>query len=290
MGISDVANSAKGMFTDGAMTEKAAIFVLNPACQNLKLDDIADAANSLLDSLKSGSLLEDTKEKLTSDKIKDVTGYGSKNNKKGIGEVAKEDSQKRWIKVKVQYNPATIRMYSAIGRLQDFDKKENGISKLNIINLSGKTKLSFDLIFDDVDNIDAFMLENLTPNVGNVASKAGDMVTHAGGNGHSVRKQMDAFMSLLSVFETQQVVFCWANMSFRGTLTTVNNHFTMFNTKGNPVRGVMHLEITQETNEKNVLKYDSKVWDDAFYKKFTEATVGGLSTFDQLKNNNILNI
>lgn len=288
--LSEAANSAKGMFTDGAVTEKAIIYVLNPSCTTLTQSEIGDAANALSKTLrKSGPVIEKAAEATKTDMIKSAIGYGSKSSKRAIGQLASEDDEKRWIKVPVQYNPATIRLYSAIGRLQEFDKKENGIGRLNIINLTGKSKLSFDLVFDDCENIDAFMLENLTPNVSNVANKAGDMITHAGGEGHSVRRKMDAFLSLLSVFETQQVVFCWSKMVFRGTLTTVNNKYVMFNTKGNPVRGTMHLEITQEATTANTLKYEEKVWDDAFHARFTQASVGKRSIKNALSNS-ILNI
>ncbi len=285
----DVLNSAKGMIVDG-VTEKAVLYVLNPATSKLTLSDVADAANEMMKTLKNGSIKDKSPDLFSKEGLKDLTGYGSKSSKNPVGDVAEEDSQKRWIKFKVQFNPETLRLYSANGRLQSMDRKDNGIGKLNIVNLSGKTKLSFELVFDDVDNIDAFMLENLTPNVGNVASKAGDMITHAGGDGHSVKKQMDAFLSLLSTFETQQVVFCWAKMSFRGTLTSVGNTFTMFNKYGNPVRGVMRLEITQEMTPTNELKYEDKMWDDAFYKRFTEGSVGAKSTAEKIMNNNVLNI
>lgn len=286
----DVVNSAKGMFVDG-VTEKAVLYVLNPATSKLKLADVADAANEMMKTLKNGSIKDKSPDLLSKEGIKDLTGYGSKSTKNPVGQVAEEDSQKRWIKFKVQFNPESIRLYSGNGRLQSMDRKDGGIdNRLHIVNLSGKTKLSFELVFDDVDNIDAFMLENLTPNVGNVASKAGDMITHAGGDGHSVRKQMDAFLSLLSTFETQQVVFCWARMSFRGTLTSVGNTFTMFNKYGNPVRGVMRLEITQEMTPTNELKYEDSVWDDAFHRKFVEGAANVKSTAEKLMNNNILNI
>jgi hypothetical protein len=105
---------------------------------------------------------------------------------------------------------------------------------------------------------------------------------------------MDAIMSLLSSAATQQVVFFWAKMCFRGTITDVGNKFTMFNPQGNPIRGEMHIELTQDKAAKH-LNYDDNYWDEAFNKCFKPkdglaGAAGGISTANAFLNNNFINL
>jgi hypothetical protein len=86
---------------------------------------------------------------------------------------------------------------------------------------------------------------------------------------YSVKPKMDAILSLLCSNITQEVVFFWSKMVFRGTITDVSNRFTMFNNKGNPIRGEMHLEITQD-KKKVDQGYDDSYWDKAFNECFEE--------------------
>ncbi len=280
-------DSVKGMVTDG-VTEKAVIYVPNPAANFKDLDSVITATGQL-----HSKLVQKAKKGLSLDSItKNVTDQAaaavdkSDDGEGPVGEVAEENGS--FIKVKVQYNPATIRLSTVNGRIQKRNTDE-GVDRLNIYKFSGKSKLSFDLVFDDVDNANAFMLENLTPNVGNVVAKSSDMMSHEK-HFHSVRKRMDAMMSLLYGDNSRQVIFFWAKMVFRGTLTNVQNTFTMFNPQGNPIRGVMHLDLVQEKGNAK-LSFQEQYWEEAFANAFKKNnTLGGQSTLSALTNNNILNI
>ena len=309
MGIMDsLGQSAKGMFTEN-VTEKAILYIYlvdlsGPNDTNLTdsgVKDIFDKETEKLNKLQK-DLLKKTKSSL------DIGGAGSAlsaagsaiksgfNTLKNGGwnssdNVAEPDSHSGFVKFKVQYNPATIRLYSVNGKVQS-RKGEEGIDKLSVYNFSGKSKLSFDLIFDDCDNMDAFTLNEISNiNVTSAINKGWNALGH-GKSGYSVRKRMDAIMSLLSSAATQQVVFFWANMAFRGTITDVGNKFTMFNPSGNPIRGEMHLELTQD--KQNVqMNYDESYWDNAFQKCFKEKST--LSAMDNMVggkafNNNFINL
>jgi len=124
----------------------------------------------------------------------------------------------------------------------------------------------------------------------------GDLTTNRGKNSHSVRKRMDAIMSLLSHPDTQQVIFFWSRMVFRGMVTSVRNTYTMFNPAGNPIRGKMHIEITQD-REKKALQYDESYWDNSYKEIFKQnksqegdADADKQGMWNKLSNNAFLNI
>ncbi len=276
--VNNLASSAKGMFMDGA-GEKAILCILRPQANYEDMTKQGDAMNQLEEKL-----LKSAKNRIGLDGIKNAFTPGNKSSDGPIGETMSEDGN--FVRVKVQYNPATIRLSTVNGKVQN---RREGTDPLQIFRYTGKSKLSFDLVFDDCDNMNAFMLENLTPNVGNIASKATDMFSH-GGLTHSVRKRMDAMMSLLVDKSAQQVIFYWSKMSFRGALTNVQNRFTMFNPAGNPIRGTMHLEITQDKSNTSV-SYQEKYWTNSFEKMFKKGNEAGMaSVASQVLSNNILNI
>ncbi len=292
--LTNLGRSVGGMFVDG-MVEKAAIYILNPI--NDSDDKFTDAklgaaANNLVKQIRKGakdnSGVSGAGEAVNLNALKKVESFG--NDEKGAFIGRKSEIQSEFIKIEVQYNPQTLKLYSVIGKQQKVKSEEGGANNLVVTDYSGKTRLSFDLIFDDVDIMDSFMLDGVPTNVSGVVGKGVDMISH-GGLTHSVRKRMDAMLSLLSSQRTQQVVFAWAKMSFRGALTNVTNRFTMFNTDGNPVRGTMHLEITQETTTKNQFSYDTQEWENAFMNRFSKSdSVGARSVASKIMNNGILNI
>lgn len=296
--FSNFSQSVQGMFTDGAV-EKAVLYIyLEDLRTNTRrnmhqeLNNILKLEKDLMKKSKSTTGALDAVKGI-GNSIKDSFVPGGKSKQK-IGE-AYEDN---YIKFTVQYNPATIRLSSVNGRLQERGNNNgNGVEKLSIMDFSGKSKMSFDLIFDDCDNMNAFMLNDVVnANITSGINKGLSLLQN-GGNTHSVRKRMDAIMSLLSSYATQQVVFAWSRMVFRGTITDVSNRFTMFNPQGNPIRGEMHLEITQDKGIRN-LRYDDAYWKKAFDDCFKAdsgipgvAGVAGKQNWaDKAMNNPFLNI
>lgn len=289
-GLDNFGSSLKGMFTDGAGSKAVLYVYLTDPTKSMTAGDFKDEVKSLNDL--NSSLLKSTKSRLSPSSMWDSvkSNFGGKNPDK-IGEVT---SDGKFIKFTVQYNPSTIRLTSISGKIQS-RKADEGIDKLSVYTFQGKSKLSFDLIFDDVDNMNAFQMNDIVnTNISGALNKAGDAISHGGLN-HSVRKRMDAILSLLSSRATQQVIFFWGKMSFRGTITDVGNRFTMFNPQGNPIRGEMHLELTQDKASKD-LGYDEKYWDDAFKKCFSKSAKGvagaskGSGVMDRLTNNGLINL
>lgn len=300
--FSNFTSSLKGIFADGA-AEKAILYIY--------LADISKGRTQ--EESDEDILATKDKEKELMKKTKDTLGFGD--TMKGIGggivdffkpgakskqKVGDLDKDGKFLKFTFQYNPATLRLYSVNGKLQS-KSDNNGTESLRMTEYAGKTKLSFDIVFDDCDNMNAFMFNDIANlNVTGAINK-GLSLLQSGGNTHSVRKRMDAIMSLLSSPSTQQVIFFWSRMVFRGTVTSVTNTYTMFNPKGNPIRGTMHLEITQDKAYSQRKLYDEKYWENAFNEAFkppkggigpdgVAGVCGGQSWLDKATNNPFLNI
>lgn len=199
-----------------------------------------------------------------------------------------------YLAMEVQYNPSSIRMETQAG-LVDYaggNLGDQSINQMTQVNQSVSTIMSFQLIFDDMNPFDAFMLENLVPTtVGNTVSLVGSEVQKKKG-GYSVQDQVDGLMALLTQDVTRQVIFFWAEMCFRGALTDVRTRYTMFNKDGNPIRGVVDLSICQGNDPK--YGYDTTYWNKAFTNAFGKAAQdevrGEASTLSKWTNNNFLNL
>ena len=287
--VQNLARSAAGMFV-GGMNVKAVLCVKNPTIP-VEPEQLAQNAVMAQEELlkETASALEDSQRML---------GQASKTAK----DIAYSLSQTIYIPVEFQFNPSTIRMESVGGEVQNLRNVGEGAAaeELRKMKYKPRTIMSFDVYFDDTLNADAFMLENLTPNIGNLASIGKDLIKTAMANKgkdekekkktHSVRQRMDALMGLLTSRASQHVIFFWANMSFRGQLTRVSSEYTMFNPKGNPIRGKVSLQITQDAEDAEIMQYDEKYWDNAFQRMFSEQDSAGMKLANKILNNNFLNI
>ena len=304
--MGNLGSSAKGMLFDGA-GEKAVIFLPNPNYFDpdkgqTHLKDMNDAAEEIEKDLLGDSIAGAVGGVM--DNAKNALGNAAKNagSSKGFfgkvgdaitskdpNKVAEEyEKNNKFMKVTVQFNPQSIRMDSLNGSVQDINNGD--VNKLvQQKDFLGRTKMSFDLIFDDVDPMDAFMLNEVANlNVTDLARKGMNMIEHKG-NTFSVTKKMEAFMALLATNGGQHVIFFWSKMTFRGMVTGVSNTYTMFNTAGNPIRGTMHLEITQDASKTDEFEYENKSWEKSYNKVFSQGKGGGTSTLNKVFNNNILN-
>lgn len=192
----------------------------------------------------------------------------------------------------VQYNPSSINISTNLSSNGEKDDKSKDMS--TIVNMqtrqnnkSAITTFSTQLIFDAVNNFDAF---NVTESVstGGVLNMA-----KRGINGEcTVKPQVEALIGSLLSPNTRRVIFCWSNMIFRGELKSVDANFTMFNKKGNPIRAVVNITIQQDFDSAKDEK--GGYWDMAFTKAFGKADqnmiTGEKSLGDKIMNNSVLNI
>lgn len=216
----------------------------------------ADNANSLQDNSNSNS--------------NDMQGIIDETNLGSSGFVA----------VEIQYNPSSINIRTSKGA-----QYSRGEDDVKIIESVEQSILSMQLMFDDCNVQDAFMLQNLTPNVGNIVSMGKDIYTsNADDKGYNVQKIMDGFIGMLQHEQTRFVIFMWNDMIFPGEVTRVSARYTMFNKKGNPVRGSVELEITQDKDTAD------KYWIDRFINYFSEDRSQQQGMGSSLANGNLFNL
>lgn len=304
--LGDLGTSAKGMLFEGG-GEKALLYVYlvdlfddisDDTLQSKEIEAFKDEEKALEKKINEKLGIKDTLKaggKSVLKGLKDAVTPGSFNPEK-IGELTEN---KLFVKFPVQYNPHTIRLTTQSGRQERKIKEDGANDQINKFKVGeGKTKLYIDLVFDDVDNMNAFMLNDITNlNITNALNKGYSMYKRKGNN-YTVRKKMDAIMSLLSSAATQHVIFFWSKMYFRGQVTDVTNKFTMFNPKGNPVRGEMHIEITQDATQQEAFGYDDHYWKKAFEECFKDTSKMGdgfagnhsASTLQKVLNNSLMNL
>ena len=169
-----------------------------------------------------------------------------------------------------------------------------GDASVRTVKKPASTELSFELLFDDVNIMDSFMLsDNPLTNMstGNLLQSGKSLYNNIKGEGYSVQEQMEVMLALLTIQSARQVIFFWGSMSFRGEVTAVSSTFTMFNKKGNPVRGKVGVTIRQGHSGNSAeakFKYDETYWNNAFDRVFTDE-IQQPSTLDNLSNN-LLNL
>lgn len=158
-------------------------------------------------------------------------------------------------RVRVQYNPATVSFstYARETKLENKESNETSAESTYQNTNTASTAMSIDLIFDDVNNFDAFMSEKMMLSAGTVASALSKQM-----GGHSEISNIFAFINLLNCSNNRQVTFYWSEFSFQGELISVNTEFTMFNRKGNPIRGKVSLGIQQDYSHKGIDKNENE--------------------------------
>lgn len=203
--------------------------------------------------------------------------------------------QFRYLALEVPYNPSSIYLETVAGSQMNFSGGAMGDASTSQLRQNVEpvsTTMSVQLLFDEVNVYDSFMMSNLSPNIGNAVGVVSNAVNKLAGDGYSVKPQMDGIMSLLTRDYTRHVLFFWAQMCFQGELTSVSSNYKMFNTQGHPVRGEIRLTIRQ--SEDVSAKYSNKYWEKAFTKAFGDSMTSGLTqsvnSLSRGLSNSVLNL
>ena len=234
--------------------------------------------DNMKDTLDAAKDLQDAFMKATEDALSGTVSSKARKNLLG--------QDQAYLAMEVQYNPSSIHMQTATGSQLDYSGGSMGNMANNMIIqniVPTSTTMNVQLIFDEVNMYDAFMVNNVNSPVGAIAQAA----KYAVEKEHSVQHQIEGILSLLTMDVTRQVVFYWSKMCFRGELTAVQANYTMFNKSGNPIRGVVNLSIRQ--GEQAEL-FESSYWGKAYENLFTKGKADGKSTFSKVTNNNVLNL
>ncbi len=232
-----------------------------------------------------------------------------------------------YVAMEVQYNPSSLRLLTTTGKQVNYGNSMGDMASGQVTEIiqPNATVLSCQLVFDDMNVYDAFMMSNLSPSIGNVVSGAADMtkkvkamkemkakkamkngdedIADASTFAYSVRPQVEALLGLMVNQRTRYVNFCWSHMGFAGEMTDVVAKYTMFNKDGEPIRATVDIQIRQSGDYFNDIPPDERAgedagstfyWDMAYHKLFGDdgysTKSGGKSTASKIMNNNVLGL
>jgi len=165
----------------------------------------------------------------------------------------------------VKYNPSSIHFDSRAGSFIQPGPGGEGTNTLSQITMPAQTFMAFEIILDDMNRLDAFMVEKFTEvSIGSAITAGASMINNIKGEGYSVQHEVEGLMGIITQSETRQVVFYWSGMSFAGEVVEINATYTMFNTLGNPVRAKVRFTLRQGGNDED--NGDNEYWKDAFDK------------------------
>lgn len=207
----------------------------------------------------------------------------------GFDDIKSEAKNNSYVALEVQYNPESIRLETSAGRQLNYNGGGMGTQVQQVL-MPAATNLSFELLFDDVNVQDSFMLEGnpiTGMSTGNVMKGIQSAVV---GQNFTVQRQMEGLLALLTVPQAKHVIFFWGAMCFRGEVTEVSTSYTMFNKKGRPVRGKLGMSIRQGSNvgDEAAYRYDNTYWDEAIDRSFSKDMKKGFGLSDL--SNNLLNL
>ena len=178
--------------------------------------------------------------------------------------------------MRVKYNPASIHMSTRAGSFQQ-PVMGSAVTQVTQMTVPAQTTFDVDLIFDAINNEDAFMLQKYTTiSASGAVSKTSAVLNNLKGDGYSVQTEVEGLVSLMVNANTRKIIFCWADMAISGELVSVSVAYTMFNPIGNPIYAKVSLSIQQQENMEG-----TGYWEKSFDTLFKEATVmdvGGVST------------
>ncbi|MCI8670050.1 MAG: hypothetical protein HFI34_11125 [Lachnospiraceae bacterium] len=154
---------------------------------------------------------------------------------------------------RVQFNPSSLSI-STDRRKKDPKKdvsEKNMAADIDIMDFPSNT-MSVKLIFDRVNNQDAFMNENLVLNPTSIAAQ----VTHAVKKEEfTVQPYVDGFTAAIRNPDTRKLTFQWGDFTFSGTLKSVSAVYTMFSISGRPVRAEVTLSVAANQADRDTIGY-----------------------------------
>lgn len=204
-----------------------------------------------------------------------------------------------YIPIQLQYNPSSIQLSTMKGNILNRSAGGLGENVFQQWTVPVQTTLAVDLIFDDMNVMDAFNFENIVSTSG--IKDLGKQLYNSSGNreGFSVRPIVEAVLGAMASDESRQVIFVWNHMAFDGSLVGVDTEYTMFNRVGEPIRAKVGIQIFQQTVSKTkqgdqtvYVSHDVSYWEEAYNKLFTGNYVGGGSNALQHMNkaSNLINL
>lgn len=189
--------------------------------------------------------------------------------------LADKVNQANYILVPVQFNPASIAFQGMGGEIRRESVGGSGENQFQQFDTPSETILAMELIFDDTNNKDAFMMDAEMPllseitSVGGLTQRIEQGVNALQGKKYSVQDQTELFIGAMVQNFTRLVGFAWNKMIFWGELVGVNVQYTMFNKAGAPIRAKVAIQIRQDQAISGEPSYQTeKNWEKAFENLF----------------------
>ncbi|MBQ7680051.1 MAG: hypothetical protein IJT34_09415 [Butyrivibrio sp.] len=144
----------------------------------------------------------------------------------------------------VQFNPSTLSLHARgegfMPMLSYGENSQPGQDTKSKV----RVYLTVQLVFDQVDPLDAFIQDKTNIAVTNVATGAAKTVmTVAGKKKVTVQETVEGFIAMLRSPNTRMVTFSWGQMYYQGVVNNVSAQYTMFNMQGQPIRAHVSLSI-----------------------------------------------
>ena len=222
---------------------------------------------------------------------------------KGIDSVLqKSANMSNFFPVQVQFNPSSIIFQGTGGEIRRESVGGAGENQFQQFDRPSETVLGMELIFDDTNNKDAFMMDAELPLLSEIASVGGMVqrieqgVTALQGKKYSVQDTTELFVAAMVQNFTRLVGFAWNKMIFWGELVGVSVQYTMFNKAGAPIRAKVAIQIRQDQAVGTDNPYATeKNWETAFENMFKAGTGNnafGIPNSDSTNwlNGNFLNL
>ena len=216
--------------------------------------------------------------------------------------LAEAANNANYLPVQVQFNPSSISFQSMGGEIRRESVGGAGENQFQQFDTPSETTMSMELIFDDTNNKDAFMMDAELPllseitSVGGLTQRIEQGTAALTGKKYSVQDTTELFIAAMVQNFTRLVGFAWNKMVFWGELVGVNVQYTMFNKAGAPIRSKVTIQIRQDQAISGEEPYKTeKNWEKAFENMF-EANSGnngfGIKNSDSTNwlNGNFLNL
>lgn len=158
----------------------------------------------------------------------------------------------------VQFNPSTLRLRaSGGGKTEIKNFADTDAIGFSYTAAPFSVHMDVDLIFNKVDPNDAFL--ELAPSLGTFKGAGKSLFNLLGKNSsYSVQNEVEGLIAATRCFNTCMMSFNWGKLCYSGVLQNLDTAYTVFNPKGEPVAGTVHLSmilVDEQVNERNMGKW-----------------------------------
>lgn len=215
---------------------------------------------------------------------------------KSVGMAGMADAMKTGIpfehakkkRFEVKFNPNQI-SFQGIGggRIAKTNFAAGGDVDMKYQKMNPRIQMNIQLIFDDYERTEAFMLEKFSDPTAMVRTGVTGTISAVTGKKRSVQHQVEGLIGALRNDSTRKIAFYWGMMKYQGVMTHVSAEYTMFSTDGVPIRANVNLGmlLTDDTMTDNYMGQ----WRESYQKVFEK---DGITNAGSVMQNagNLLNI